>query len=348
MYRMMRVRELISTIERTADPRLAASWDRSGLQIAGTLEDCRRLAVALDPSPAFVAAALDWGAEYLLTHHPLSLSPRLPDRLDDYHQVLRLVLGRGAWLYAAHTSLDVVTEGPAGWLADALGLKDRRLVEEAGKRPFVQTRLHVPSAADRDRCLAAVADHPRTTAVPLGPCFLEITHPGAAWPALRVSLETACPDATVVSSLSLTTPAEPYGYGVVGTLPEPLSLARLTTALGELLPRNVFSVAGQPEEPIRTVAYCPGSGADMAPLAFAAGAEVYITGDLKYHQATAVPPGRALVDVGHFALEEVMIRIFARDLTASFGEDSPQVRFFPGTDPFVVHFPDGVLPSRTK
>lgn len=344
----MRIRELIGIIERIADPRLAADWDHSGVQIAGTADDCRRLAVALDPLPGIVAAALDWGAECLLTHHPLSLSPRLPDRLDAYHRVLQLVLGRGAWLYAAHTSLDVVTDGPAGWLAEALDLKNRQIVEVAGQRPFLQSRLHAPSTADRDRCLAVAADCPRTTAVPLGDCFLELTHPSATWSAIDACLRAVCPGIRRVSALSLSFPSDPYGYGLVGALPAPLPFARLRERLGELLPRSFFTVAGQPPDTVRTVAYCPGSGADMAPPAFAAGAEVYITGDLKYHPATAVPSGRCIVDVGHFSLEEVMLRVFARDLEAAFGENGPQIRFFPGTDPFAVHFPDGVLPSRMK
>ena len=348
MYRSMRVRELIGIVERTADPRLAASWDRSGLQIAGTVEDCRRLAVALDPLPSFVEQALDWGAECLLVHHPLTLTPRLPDRVDDYHQVLRLVLGRGAWLYAAHTSLDVATDGPAGWLAEALGLEERRLVEEAGRRPHVQTRLRVPAAADRERCLAVVTDWPRCSVLPLDALHLEVIHPEAAWPGIKAALVAACPGIEIVSTLTLATPADPYGYGLVGTLPEPMPFSRLRARLGELLPRTFFTVAGALPDRVRRLAYCPGSGADMAPLAFAAGAEVYITGDLKYHQATAVPPGRCIVDVGHFSLEEVMLRVFARDLETSFGKGGPQIRFFPGNDPFSAHFPDGVLPPRTE
>ena len=79
----MRVADLIARIEAVADPARAASWDRSGVQIAGTAQTCARLAVTLDPLPDAVDEALAWGAEVVLAHHPLTLSPRLPDRLDD-------------------------------------------------------------------------------------------------------------------------------------------------------------------------------------------------------------------------------------------------------------------------
>jgi dinuclear metal center YbgI/SA1388 family protein len=344
----MHVRELIDHIERLADPRLAAGWDKSGLQIAGTVEDCRRLAVTLDPLPHIVEQALAWGAACILSHHPLSLSPGLPNRLDDYHRVLGLVLGRGAWLYAAHTSLDVRTDGPAGWLADALDLRGRRILEPAGRRPHIQTRLRLPSPGDRDRVLNLLSGRDRCQVLALTDSLVEVIHPEPAWPDLEVALTAACPGLAVVSSLPLAEPADVYGYGLVGDLPEPLPFARLCARLGELLPRAFFSLAGEVPEVVTRLAYCPGSGADMAPLAFAAGAEAYVTGDLKYHQALSVPRGRLVMDVGHFSLEEVMMRVFARDLTASLGETAPEIRFFPGTDPFSLHFPDGALPSRTK
>lgn len=340
----MRIPQLIDRIEALADPRRAASWDRSGVQIAGSLVDCRRLAVALDPLPGTVEQALAWDAECLLTHHPLSLSPGLPNRLDDYHRVLRLVLDRGAWLYAAHTSLDVRTDGPAGWLADALGLRDRRILEPAGRIPYVLSRLRAPSPAKRDRCLAAVAGLAACQAVALGADLLEISHPASA----QATLEAALADCSLVARLALDSPAETYGYGLVGTLPNAMTVPALRARLGELLPRTFFLQAGDEPERVATLAYCPGSGADMAPQAFAAGADVYVTGDLKYHQATAVPQGHLVMDVGHFALEEVMLRVFARELATVLGPDGPQIRFFSGNDPFSVHFPEGASTPRSE
>lgn len=334
----MRTLELIAHIERLADPSRAAAWDRSGIQIAGTLETCRRLAVTLDPLPDVVAQALDWGAECVLTHHPLSLSPRLPDRVDDYHRVLGLVLGRGAWLYAAHTSLDVRTDGPAGWLADALDLRRRRLLEPAGRRPGFRTRLRLPAAPDRDAVLATLAGRDDCQAVALGPDLLDIDHGDANWPEIEAALDAVCPGATRLSRLVLDSPVTAYGYGLVGELPEPMTVDALRRRLWGLLPRTFFTQAGDEPERVATLAYCPGSGADMAPRAFAAGADVYVTGDLKYHQATAVPKGRLILDVGHFSLEEVMLRVFTRELAAALGPSGPKTRFFPGTDPFSAHF----------
>lgn len=346
-FNAMQTRELLRRIEAIADPRLAASWDHSGLQIAGSRERCSKLALALDPLPATVEQALTWGADVIVTHHPLALRPRLPNRIDDYHHVLRLVLGSGAWLYAAHTSLDVVTDGPPGWLAEALDLRQRRVLEPAGNRPFSLLRWMAPNAAAGDALVAALASIPRLTVQRLGDDLLEATCPETALPGIA-SIEAAHPAAVRQVTLAVTQPADVYGYGLIGTLPTPLTYPELAAKLATLLPRSFFVLAGTPPDRIANLAYCPGSGADMAGRAFAAGADVFLTGDLKYHQALEVPAGRLVVDVGHFALEEVMMRTFAADLATLFGPEGPTVRFFPGNDPFSAHFPDGALPPGTE
>ncbi len=341
----MHIRELIGVIERTADPKRAASWDRSGVQVAGTVQECRRLAVTLDPLPTVVEAALAWGATCILSHHPLLLSPRLPDRLDDYHDVLRLVLSQGAWLYAAHTSLDVVTDGPAGWLADALDLRDRRILEPAGRIGHLCARWRVPAASAVATALAAL---PRVSTRVLEPDVLEAVFPGNARHAAESVLRGVAPEAVLASLSELLEPADTYGYGLVGRLPVSMPYAALEQRLAALLPRRFFVLAGTPPESVSTLAYCPGSGADMAGRAFAAGAEVYLTGDMKYHQAQVVPAGSLVVDVGHFSLEEVMMRTFAADLARTLGDTGLEIRFFPGNDPFSAHFPGGDTPSRTE
>jgi putative NIF3 family GTP cyclohydrolase 1 type 2 len=68
---------------------------------------------------------------------------------------------------------------------------------------------------------------------------------------------------------------------------------------------------GDAERCIRKVALCGGSGASLLREARSQGAEVLVTGDIKYHEARdAEELGIALVDAGHFATELPMIRGF--------------------------------------
>ena len=250
----MQVADIVCAVEKIAPLKGAASWDRSGLQVACRHTEVRRLAVALDPVPATIERALEGGADFILTHHPLSLSPHLPNRLDNYHAVLSLLFRADAALYAAHTSLDVQPDGPVGWLARHLCLRHPVLLEETG---------------------------------------------------------------------------EGIGFGLAGDLPSPKSLAELVCALSQRVDMSLAVTAGTIPEKIGRVAYCTGSGASLMEEAEKSGADLYITGDVKYH--AALDARIAILDVGHHSLEEEMMREMAQRLGASLDVET---FFVPSASPF--------------
>ncbi|NCC24133.1 MAG: Nif3-like dinuclear metal center hexameric protein [Deltaproteobacteria bacterium] len=256
----MIVSSLLKTIEQTAPPAYAAGWDRSGVQVASPRQEISSLAVALDPSPKTVSKALAGGADLLLCHHPLTLQPRLPDKIDEYHRVLSLCLKAELWLYAAHTSLDASPDGPARWPATAFGLTEVQVLEPAGE--------------DRGR---------------------------------------------------------EYGFGFVGTLPDTSSPETFRERVAQVFGRHEWIEAGP--EPIRVVrvACCPGSGGSMIGLARRAGADVFLTGDVKYHQA--MEADMWVVDLGHHAVEEHMMRVWSEHLAGSLSARGVGVFFIPSSDP---------------
>ena len=120
--------EIIEYIEQEARLVLQSSWDNSGVQVASKNSAITQIAVMLDPTPALVGAALEAGANFILSHHPLSMSPKYPNKVDNYFEALRLLIRADAWLYSAHTSLDVNPWGTSRWLAEALELKNGRIM----------------------------------------------------------------------------------------------------------------------------------------------------------------------------------------------------------------------------
>lgn len=268
----MDVRRLLEAIESVAPLQYQESWDRGGVQVAGRTADIRRLALMLDPRPDMLDQALAWGADFVLCHHPLTLSPRLPDRLDGLHHVLRSLLRRDAWLYSAHTSLDVQPQGPAGWLAREFGLLTPRVVEPIK--------------------------------------------------------------------------AEGLGFGQVGDLPRPLPLAEFQAALAAATGRQGWLAAGKAPETVRRMAYCPGSGGALAQAAFAMGADVYVTGEVRHHQAVeAATAGGLVLDVGHFCLEERMMRAFHERLAVDLAPQEVETAFFAAAEPLRMTNAAGDLPG---
>lgn len=261
----MKTTAVLERIERIAPPRGAAPWDRSGVQIAGRKADVAKLALCLDPLPSLLARALDWSADFILTHHPLSLEPRHLDTIDDHYEATALILGSGAWLYAAHTSLDANPAGPAAWLAQELVLEDLRTLEPATGEPEL-------------------------------------------------------------------------GIGQVGDLPGPLPLNQLLDRLAGLITRQVWHFSG-PELGLQAIiarpAICPGSGGSLMEAAVEAGADLLITGDVRYHVALTAP--LPVLDVGHFALEEEMMRRLALAMAQDGSLPGVEVRFFASSDPQRPH-----------
>jgi dinuclear metal center YbgI/SA1388 family protein len=97
------------------------------------------------------------------------------------------------------------------------------------------------------------------------------------------------------------------GLGRIGELPEEIPLREFTARAAAALPRTVWGVraAGDPERPVRTVAVCGGAGDSLIETARAAGADVYLTSDLRHHPASESleRSPMALVDAAHWATE---------------------------------------------
>ncbi len=129
------------------------------------------------------------------------------------------------------------------------------------------------------------------------------------------------------------------GLGRIGTLPAPVSLTRMADQVKSQLNVQPVRVVGNPDLVVQEIAVCSGSGGSLIPAFLASDATVYVTGDIKYHEARLIEShGKALIDVGHFASEIIAKDLLARRLyqavvRAGF---SIEIRAFAGeTDPFV-------------
>ncbi len=137
MVAVMKTAEVISRIESLV-PSGCCPWDNCGVQIAGPERDVTKVAVALDPLPQAVSSALEWGAQFVLTHHPLAIEAKLPAKLDWFHDVMKQVFCADATLFASHTSLDVQFKGAVSWLGRELELENLRVLDQVAEtRPVI-------------------------------------------------------------------------------------------------------------------------------------------------------------------------------------------------------------------
>lgn len=330
----MKIKDIFSKVAKVAPEEFQSSWDNSGIQVAGEAQECGKLAVCLEPTPAMMRACLDWGAQAVITHHPLYMKPKAP-LAGAYMEVLRLMIKSGAWLYAAHTSLDVSPSGPAFWLGTRLGLTNTRILEPAVLQKPVEVSFYCEQPISRDQAEIWANHDGVHTVAQSAAGEVRMVVDREHWANVKAGIEFSTGQSPEYYVRSLEAPVEKIGFGQVGTLPEPLLLQDFLVELESLISRDVFTVCGPVPESISTVAYCGGSGSSMADAALAAGADVLVTGDMKYHPA--VETGVCVVDVGHFSLEEEMMRLFAAILAEEFKPHGVEVEFFRGEEPFAFH-----------
>ena len=118
--------DVVRVLERRYPLATAESWDAVGLVVGDPADEVRRVLFAVDPVAAVVDEAVAWGADLLVTHHPLLLRGVHSVAASTYKGALvhRMIRG-GVALYAAHTNADSAVGGVADALAEAIGVVDR-------------------------------------------------------------------------------------------------------------------------------------------------------------------------------------------------------------------------------
>jgi hypothetical protein len=146
---------------------------------------------------------------------------------------------------------------------------------------------------------------------------LELLVPAERLAAVQTAVVAAHPYEEVAADTYPLWTGARAGLGRVGRLPAPQPLGALARRLRDGLPAPGLRVAGDPARRVERVAVLGGSGGDQVADALAAGADCYVTGDLKHHQVlTALAAGMACIDATHAATEQAALPGLAERLRA--------------------------------
>jgi dinuclear metal center YbgI/SA1388 family protein len=119
----------------------------------------------------------------------------------------------------------------------------------------------------------------------------------------------------------LVAPDQDVGIGRVGLLESAVDLQTLANEIKNKLKLRYLKLSGDPALPVKKVAICSGSGGSLLADFFASGAQVFISGDLRYHDARDVEASNlGLIDIGHFASEHLIIGVLAEKLAGIFAD----------------------------
>ncbi|MDD2422039.1 MAG: Nif3-like dinuclear metal center hexameric protein [Heliobacteriaceae bacterium] len=341
--------QIIGWLERLAPKHLAAEWDAIGLQAGDPGALVTGVYLALDVDPGVVEAAVEKGCQLIVTHHPLIFKPLKALRWDlPAGWLLRRLAVAGLQVYAAHTNLDVAGGGVNDALAARLGLTG--VVPLGGDQGAELVKIAVFVPADHEavvrRALGeAGAGHIgnyahctfRTSGtgafLPLDGAEPFIGRVGEVAEVAEVRVETVVTRQDLSRVLKAMLKAHPYeevaydlypllnrgvavGLGRIGHLPEPLTVGAWAERVKTVLSVPAVRWVGRDRQRlVRKVAVCGGTGAGLLAKAKFQGADLLITGDLKYHEAqTAQNLGLDVIDPGHFATERPVLAELARYL----------------------------------
>ena len=130
---MTTVGEILSYLETLAPRSMKMDWDNVGLLCGGRSRPVTKVLVALDPFEGVCREASQWGAELIVTHHPLIFSP-LKAVTDEtaIGRSVQLLCASGISAINAHTNLDCAPGGVNDCLAETLGLSDVQVIAPSG------------------------------------------------------------------------------------------------------------------------------------------------------------------------------------------------------------------------
>lgn len=206
-------------------------------------------------------------------------------------------------------------------------------------RPYIQkvlvcleiTREIVAEAIDQDVDLI-VTHHPlmfrgvkkidRST--PLGEYLLELIFAGISVYSSHTSFDTAMGgnNDDLASRLGLRDVEELEGVlGRTGYLTQPMKLKDLAVLVDEALDHpGGIKVAGNPETTVEKVGLCTGAAGEFYREALAQACQVYISGDVKHHDAQdARESGICVIDAGHFGTEQIFVENMAAQIREKCG-----------------------------
>lgn len=336
----MKLKELCSWLESEVPLSFQEDYDNSGLQTGDPDKEIKSALLSFEINDAVLEEAVTGGFDLVLTHHPLIFKglKNITTSLPSGNIVIKAVRNDIA-VYSMHTNLDASGKGVSYMLAGLLGLKNRRVLVPAGRR-LLKLVTFVPeayAAVVREAVFNAGAgmtgNYDMTSFSSAGQGSFRAGTDAKPFTGTvgnihyedEIRLETIIPShlsSKVVAALLASHPYEEVafdliplandytsaGMGCLGELDSPLSVKEFVAMTAETLESKCLRYSSPAGKMIRKVAVCGGSGSSLIPAAISAGADAFVSGDIKYHSFTEAG-NIVIADAGHYETEKFAVQI---------------------------------------
>jgi dinuclear metal center YbgI/SA1388 family protein len=346
----MKISEIISHLETLAPPAYQENYDNSGLLTGNSNVECSGILISLDTTEEVIKEAIERKCNLVVAHHPIIFSglKRITGR-NYVEKTIIAAIKNDISIYAIHTNLDNVFQGVNAKMADTLGLINRKIL--LPKLATLKKLFTFVPVAEFEKVRNAVFNAGGGNIGGYSEAGFSIQGEGSfkagehANPYVgeigkrhyenEVKFETIFPaflQQQVVSALieshpyeevaydiiELVNPDQFIGSGIVAELPEETDEKTFLTQIKRAFSLTVIKYTRLLNKPVKRVALCGGAGSFLISKALAAGADFFITSDIKYHEFFDANDKMVIADIGHFESEQFTIDLIHEVLLKKF------------------------------
>ena len=345
----MNCNDLIKYLEDWVPPNV--SWDRDnvGLQTGSRKDKIRNVLLCLELNGKVLDEAIKKDCNFIFTHHPFIYRPlsRIDLDNDSKSQIIKTALKKNITIYSAHTNLDFGKEGVSFELAKTLELQNLKFLINQEKNQY-KLVVFVP-----EKSIAKVADAIFTAGGGIideySECSYRLNGEGTfkgststnpsvgtketfetvkemrlevivdSWKLNRVlnhMLKVHPYEEPAFDVYPLLNKNANYGEGVIGEFKSPKSTENFLKHVSQKLGIKSLRYTKGSKNRIKKVSVCGGSGGGNLNDAIKAGADAYVTADIKYHTFQDAEDKILLVDAGHYETEIPVLNIVKKKMEA--------------------------------
>jgi dinuclear metal center YbgI/SA1388 family protein len=332
----MNIKQVLQELHNWAPFNYQESYDNSGLIIGTADQEVQKVLLSIDITEAVMEEAVAGDYDLIISHHPIifqgikSLTAKTPEE-----RVVMLAIKNNIAIIAMHTNLDNVLHGVNAMIAQRLGLEKVNILEPKSgllKKLAVfvptdhleklRTALFAAGAGhigEYDQCSYGTkgigtfrgGEQAKPFVGEVGQLHqekeikLELIFPVHLQAQISEAIYKNHPyEEPAFDIYSLDNKHEKIGAGVIGELSQDMSTTDFLQFLKEKMKVSCIRHTEIKNKTIKKIALCGGSGSFLIRAAKAAKADVYITGDIKYHEFFDANEHFMIADIGHYESEQ--------------------------------------------
>jgi dinuclear metal center YbgI/SA1388 family protein len=346
----MQLKQITQYIESFAPLAFQESYDNAGLIIGHPDDEISGILITLDITEEILDEAISKKLNLIVCHHPIVFSGI--KKLNGKNYIERCVakaIKNDIAIYAAHTNLDSVFGGVNSKICEKLNLQNCRIL--APTSGFLNKLVTFVPVADAEKVRKALFEAGAGNIGNYDSCSFNQSGNGTfrgndqtnpyvgeknqLHSEEETRIETIFPKHIQSKVIQALLQAHPYeevaydiypldneytqaGIGMIGELQEPSDELDFLRKLKETFNCEVVKHTQLLGKPIKKVAVCGGSGSTYMGKAMAQKADIFISGDFKYHQFFDAENQIIIADIGHYESEQFTKEVFYELLTKKF------------------------------